>query len=189
MLDELLELVLEDAREHMEKTLSHLQAELTTIRAGRASPAMLKNVRVNYYGSMTPIDQMATVSAPQPDLIVVTPWDASSLKDVEKAIQAGNLGLNPSNDGAIIRVPVPPLSEERRRSLVKSARRLGEEAKVAVRNIRRHAKVEIKSTQEGEHLSEDMRYLAEGRLQQDTDTFVKKIDHLLSRKQDDIMEV
>ena len=137
MLDELIELILEDAREHMDKTLDHLKAELNAIRAGRASATMLQNVRVDYYGTNTPLNQMASVSAPQPDLIVVQPWDSSALQAVEKAIITENLGLNPSNDGSIIRVPVPPLSEERRRDLVKSARKHGEEAKVAIRNLQR----------------------------------------------------
>lgn len=189
MLDELLELILEDARDHMNKTVAHFNSELSAIRAGRASPAMLKNVRVNYYGSLTPLNQMATVSAPQPDLLVVTPWDGSALKNVERAILTGNLGLNPSNDGMIIRVPIPPLSEERRRSLVKSARRCAEEAKVAVRNIRRNAKDEVKSTQASENLSEDMRYLAEDRLQQDTNAFVEKIGGILARKEAEIMVI
>ena len=189
MLDELLELILEDARDHMNKTVAHFNLELSAIRAGRASPAMLKNVRVNYYGSLTPLNQMATVSAPQPDLVMVTPWDGSALKSVERAIMAGNLGLNPSNDGIVIRIPIPPLSEERRRSLVKSARRLTEEAKVAVRNIRRNAKDEVKSTQMLEKLPEDMRYLAEGRLQEATNAFVKKIGSILARKEAEIMEI
>ena len=189
MLDELMDMVLEDAHDHMDKTLKHLRAELNAIRAGRASPTMLQNVRVPYYGSNTPLQQLATVSAPQPDLIVVTPWDSSALKAVEKAIQSSSLGLNPSNDGALIRVPVPPLSEERRRDLVKSARRQGEEAKVAIRNIRRNAKVDIKRTQEEENLSKDMRFLAEDRLQKETDSYVGKIDDILSRKEAEIMEV
>jgi len=189
MLDELIELILEDAREHMEKSLGHLKAELNAIRAGRASPTMLQNVRVDYYGTQTPLNQMASVSAPQPDLIVVQPWDSSSLAAIEKAIIAENLGLNPSNDGALIRVPVPPLSEERRKDLVKSARKHGEDAKIAIRNIRRHAKDDIKSTQEEEHLSEDMRYQAEDQLQKTTNEYVGKIDKILGRKEEEIMEV
>lgn len=189
MLDELLELILEDAREHMEKSLKHLRQELSAIRAGRATPAMLQNVRVPYYGSVSPLNQVATVTAPQPDLIVVSPWDKSSLNAVERAIRTSNLGLNPTNDGALIRVPVPPLSEERRRSLCKSARRLGEEAKIAIRNIRRHAKDEIRSTQEGEKLPEDMRYHAEELLQQATNKYVESTDEMLRRKEADIMEI
>ena len=189
MLDELIELILDDAREHMDKTLTHLQGELNAIRAGRASPVMLQNVRVDYYGTQTPLNQMASVNAPQPDLLVVQPWDSSALAAIEKAILAENLGLNPSNDGQLIRVPVPPLSEERRRSLAKTARSRGEEAKIALRNIRRHAKDEIKATQEEEGLSEDMRYLAEDKLQTLTNEYGETVDKILDRKQEAIMEV
>lgn len=189
MLDELLELIIEDARDHMDRSLGHLKAELRAIRAGRASPSMLQNVRVTYYGSSTPLNQLATVNAPQPDLLVVSPWDGSALKAIEQAIIASNLGLNPSNDGVLIRVPVPPLTEERRRSLAKSARTLGEAAKIAIRNIRRNAKDDIKSTQREENLSEDMRYLAEDRLQDITKEFVGAVDRILSRKEEEIMEV
>ncbi len=189
MLDELIELILDDAREHMDKTLARLQGELNVIRAGRASPVMLQNVRVDYYGTQTPLNQMASVNAPQPDLLVVQPWDSSALAAIEKAILAENLGLNPSNDGQLIRVPVPPLSEERRRNLVKTARSRGEEAKIALRNIRRHAKDEIKATQEEEGLSEDMRYLAEDKLQTLTNEYGETVDKILDRKQEAIMEV
>ncbi len=189
MLDELIELILDDAREHMDKTLTHLQGELNAIRAGRASPVMLQNVRVDYYGTQTPLNQMASVNAPQQDLLVVQPWDSSALSAIEKAILAENLGLNPSNDGQLIRVPVPPLSEERRKNLVKTVRSRGEEGKIALRNIRRHAKDEIKSTQEEESLSEDMRYLAEDRLQDLTKKYGETVDKILDRKQEAIMEV
>ena len=189
MLDELLELILEDAAATMEKSLRHLQNELGAIRAGRATPLLLQNVRVSVYGGISPLNQIATVAAPQPDLIVVTPWDKSSLVAVEKAIQASSLGLNPSNDGVMIRVPVPPLSEERRQELCKRARQLGEATKVSVRNIRRSAKDDVRATQESEKLSEDMRYLAEQRLQQDTDRFIEQIGVIIHRKEVEIMEV
>lgn len=189
MLDEMIEMILEDAKEHMDKTLGHLRHELNAIRAGRATPSMLENVRVDYYGSRTPLNQMASVSAPQPDLLVVQPWDASVLSTIEKAIIAENLGLNPANDGKIIRIPVPMLTEERRRELVKTARSRGEDDKIAIRNIRRHAKDHIKHTQEDESLSEDMRYLAEDQLQDLTNNYIKKIDDILDRKEKDIMEV
>ena len=154
MIHEELELILEDASEHMAKSIDHLRQELMSIRAGRATPSMLENVKVDYYGSITPLSQMASINAPQADLLVVQPWDASALADIEKAIQSANLGLNPSNDGAMIRLPVPPLSEDRRRDLVKAARTRGEDAKVAVRNVRRHAKDHVKSTQNEENLPE-----------------------------------
>ncbi len=189
MLDENMDLILDDAREHMEKTMEHLRAELNTIRAGRATPAMLEGIRVEYYGTRTPLTQMASVNAPQPDLLVVQPWDRSALAEIEKAIMAANLGLNPNNDGSLIRIPVPPPSEERRRDLAKSARARGEEAKIAIRNIRRHAKDQIKSTQEEMGLSEDLRYAAEDELQKLTDEYIAKIDRLLDRKEEEIMEV
>jgi ribosome recycling factor len=172
MIHEDLQLILEDASEHMDKCIEHLRHEMVSIRAGRATPAMLENVRVEYYGTSTPLSQMASINAPQPDLLVVQPWDATALKDIEKAIMASNLGLNPANDGALIRLPVPPLSEERRRDLAKLAKTVAEDAKVAIRNVRRSAKDEIKKTQEAEKLQEDMRYEAEDELQQMTDKHV-----------------
>ena len=189
MIHEKLTSILDDAREHMEKSFEYLLSELKSIRAGRATPAMLENVRVNYYGSQTPLNQMASVNAPQPDLLVVQPWDRSTLADIEKAIQVANLGLNPSNDGSVIRLPVPPLSEERRRDLVKSTHTRGEEAKVAIRNIRRHAKDHIRSSQKEDNLPEDMQYEADDQLQKLTDDFADKVDSLLSRKEAEIMEV
>ncbi|HEX7071291.1 MAG TPA: ribosome recycling factor, partial [Rhodothermales bacterium] len=141
--DESLQLLLDDAEEHMKKTLEHLRTELNTIRAGRATPAMLETVRVEFYGSVMPLNQLASISAPQPDLLVVQAWDRSATGAIEKAIIAANLGMNPSNDGTLIRIPVPPPSEERRRELVKGAKTRGEEAKVAIRNIRRTTKDDI----------------------------------------------
>jgi ribosome recycling factor len=187
--DETLQLLLDDAEEHMKKTLDHLRTELNTFRAGRASPAMLETVRVEFYGSVMPLNQLASVSAPQPDLLVVQAWDKSATHAIEKAIIAANLGMNPSNDGSLIRIPVPPPSEERRRELVKSARTRGEDAKVAVRNIRRTTKDQIKSTQQEEHLSEDLRFAAEEELQRLTDAYVARIDAALSHKEAEIMEV
>ncbi|MFW5955621.1 MAG: ribosome recycling factor [Rhodothermales bacterium] len=189
MIDPSLELIIDDAEEHMQKSMEWLRSELNTLRAGRAAPAMIENVRVEYYGSQSPLNQVASVSAPQPDLLVVQPWDRSALSAIEKAIISANLGLNPSNDGTMIRIPVPPPSEERRRDLVKSARARGEESKIAVRNVRRSAKDHIKSTQQEESLSEDMRYEAEDRLQKLTDEYIEKVDALLARKEAEIMEV
>ena len=189
MLDPNLDLILDDVGEQMKKTLEWLTSELNTIRAGRATPAMVEHVRIEYYGSQTPLSQMASVSAPQPDLLVIQPWDRTALAPIERGIIAANLGLNPSNDGSIIRIPVPPPSEERRRELVKSARTRGEEAKIAIRNSRRTAKDEIKSTKESESLSEDMQYEAEERLQALTDRHVEQVDAVLTRKEAEIMEV
>ncbi|MFT4604508.1 MAG: ribosome recycling factor [Rhodothermales bacterium] len=189
MLDENLLLVLEDAKEHMEKSMEHIIAEIRTIRAGRATPSMLEGVRVDYYGSQSPLEQMASISAPQPDLIVVQPWDRSALGDIERAIIGANLGLNPGNDGSVIRLPVPPLSEERRRDLVKTAKVRCEDGKIAIRGVRRNSKDHIKSSVKQESLPEDMGYEAEAQLQKMTDDYIARIDNLLSRKEEEIMEV
>lgn len=189
MFDEDLELILEEAKEHMDKSIDHLRSELNTLRAGRASPSMLETVRVDYYGSQTPLNQMASISAPQADLLVIQPWDKSSLPLIERAIMEANLGLNPNNDGVLIRLPVPSPTEERRRELVKTARARGEEAKIAVRNIRRHARDQIKTTQQEEHLSEDEARNAENKLDEITHQYTDKIDHILGRKEEDIMQV
>lgn len=189
MLDELLELLLSESTDKMECTLQHLDKELLAIRAGRATPAMLQNVRVKFYGSVSPLNQISTINAPQPDLLVVSPWDKSAITEIEKAVQCANLGLNPSNDGDIVRIPIPPLTEERRISLCKRVRHLGEQAKISIRNTRRQTKDELKSTQESENLSKDMRYFAEEQLQKETDRFVAEIDKILREKEKAIMEV
>ena len=189
MEEEHIQAILEDADEHMRKSLEHLGTELNTLRAGRATPAMLETVRAEYYGSVMPLNQMASISAPQPDLLVIQPWDRSAIGAIEKAIQAANLGMNPSNDGGLIRIPVPPPSEERRLELVKAARARGEDTKIAIRNIRRSAKDQIKSVQQEEHLSEDLRYEGEDQLQKLTDSYIEKVDSLMARKEAEIMEV
>ena len=189
MEDDLIQLALDDARDQMQQSLKHLREEIGSIRTGRASPAMLQNVRVDYYGSQTPLNQVASVSAPQADLLLVQPFDTSALQDIERGIMQANLGLNPSNDGQMIRVPVPPLSQERREELVEKTRTLGEEAKVSIRNVRRDAKNEIQSIQESENLSEDVRYDAEEDLQQLTDDHTEKVDTLLERKKGELMDV
>ena len=189
MLDELLELILSDGTDQMERSLQHLNKELLAIRAGRATPAMLQNVRVEFYGSVSPLNQISTISAPQPDLLVVTPWDKSAISAIEKALLSANLGLNPSNDGTLIRVPIPPLTEERRMDLCKWVRQVGEQTKVSIRNTRRRVKDDLKVTQEAENLSEDMRYFAEEQLQKETNRFISTIDEVLEKKEADIMEV
>ncbi len=181
--------ILDDARDHMEKTLEHFKHELSHLRAGRATPAMLEDVRVEYYGSRVPLEQVASVSAPAPDLLVVQPWDRSLVGPIEKAIIAANLGLNPSNDGTLIRIPVPPPTEERRRELAKAARLRAEEARVAIRNIRRSHKDHLKRVAKEEHLSEDLLRAAEEALQELTNTYIAKIDKLLEAKEKEIMTV
>lgn len=181
--------LLDKADERMEETVSYLRSELKTIRAGRASPAMLENVTVDYYGSQTPLNQVASVSAPQADLLVVQPFDRNSMEDIQRGIMKADLGLNPNNDGEKIRIPIPPLSQERRKELVETARERAEEAKISVRNIRRDAKNEIQSIVDEENLSEDVRYGAEEDLQNITDTYTEQVDSLLEKKKERIMEV
>lgn len=189
MLDEQLKTTLDDARAHMQKAVEHLGAELATLRAGRASPAMLDGVRVEAYGSQMPLNQVANVSASSHDLLVVQPWDRSTLKAVERGIQEANLGINPTNDGTMIRIVIPPMTEERRKELAKAARHKGEDAKVAVRNVRRDAKGHLQREQQANHLPEDMRFEAEERLQKMTDEFIAKVDAALDKKEQEIMAV
>jgi ribosome recycling factor len=189
MLDEDLQLLLDEAASTMDKAIDHLRHEFHTLRAGRANPAMLDGIRVEYYGAITPLGQMASVSAPQPDLLVVQPWDRSALGGIEKAIRAANLGLNPGNDGSLIRIPVPTPTEERRREIVKAAKAKAEDARVAIRSIRRSTKDEVKSLVDEKRLPEDMRFDAEERLQKLTDAHVAKVEDLLHKKEAEIMEV
>lgn len=189
MLSEDLEMIVSVAHDDMGNTIKHLTSEFNTIRAGRANPIMLESVRVEVYGSMMPLNQLANVNAPAPDLLVIQPWDKSSLQPIEKAIRNGHLGLNPSNDGIVIRIPIPPLSEERRREMVKLAKHKSEEARVAVRNLRRDANHEIKKAVAELKLSEDMKFEAEDQVQRQTDLSIKKIDEMLYHKEAEIMKV
>ena len=189
MIDQHLRDLLADARAHMHKSLEHLALELSHIRAGRANPAMVEDVRVDAYGSMMPLNQVASVSAPQSDLIVIQPWDKGQLAAIERAIQAANIGLNPTNDGQLIRIAIPPLTEERRRELAKQAKSKGEDAKVAIRNVRKDAKNHIQKLQNEENLPEDMRYESEDRLQKLTDEHTDKVDQMLAKKESEIMAV
>lgn len=188
-MDETLQMVLLEAGEHMDKALAHLRHELNTLRAGRAVPQMLDGVRVDAYGAQTPLNQVASVSAPQADLLVVQPWDRTTLAAIEKAIRAANLGLNPGNDGSLIRIPVPTPTEERRREIVKSAKHKGEDAKVAIRGVRRNAKDEIKKTAADLKLSEDVERDAEDELQKLTDKHTAKVDEIIQHKETEIMHV
>ncbi len=189
MISEEIQMIIDDAKETMERSLEHLGSTLNTVRAGRASPSMLDSVMVEYYGSVTPLNQMASVSASSPDLLIIQPWDKTALPEIEKAITKANLGLNPGNDGDFIRIPVPPLSEERRVDLVKAAKSMGEEAKIAIRNIRRQSKDEIKKMVKEESLPEDQKFEGEDELQKITDNNIGRIDKALEKKEKDIMEV
>jgi len=189
MIPEDLQLIIDTAKESMAEAASFAKKEFSHIRAGKASPSLLDNIKVNYYGSQTPLNQLANVSAPEARLLTVQPYDKSVLEDIEKAIMAGGLGLNPSNDGIIIRIPLPILSEERRKELVKHAKEVAEKARISIRNTRRDANDEIKNTVESESLPEDSRFEAEEEIQGHTDTFIKRVDELLEKKEKEIMTV
>lgn len=173
----------------MEKSITALKSELATIRTGRANAALLDHVRVNYYGSEVPVNQVGNISVPEPRVLMITPWEKSVLKDIEKAIQVADLGLNPSNDGEVVRVILPELTEERRKELVKQVRAVAEKAKVSVRNIRRDANEEVKSKVKSEGLSEDESKRLQDRIQKITDKFIAEIDQITEHKEKEILTV
>lgn len=175
--------------EKMKKTLSFLKEEYTQLKAGRANPLLLDRVNVDYYGSSTPIKQLASISVPEPRIIQVQPYDASILKEMERAIQAANLGINPSNDGKVIRLIMPMLTEERRVELTKDAKKLAEEAKVAIRNMRRDAVDFIKKQEKDKEITEDDRIKQEKEIQKKVDDFIAKVDGIAEDKCKEIMEV
>jgi len=180
--------IIDHMQDHMQKAISHLEAELVKIRAGKASPAMLDGVMVDYYGAMTPLSQVANINTPEARTIVIQPWEKSLIKAIEKAIIDANLGLTPANDGQLIRINVPPLSEERRKDLVKRAKSEGEHAKVSIRNLRRDANENIKKAQKS-GLPEDMAKDAEAKTQKITDDFITKVDKHLDAKEKEIMTI
>ena len=175
--------------EKMEKTIAVLKDELLTIRAGRANPNMLDRVMVDYYGTMTPLKQMAGVSSPEPRTILIQPWDKSAMGSIEKAILSSDLGFNPTNDGNSIRINIPQLTEERRKDLIKLVAKTGEQAKVAIRNERREANEAIKKMEKASELTEDDSKKAQDEVQKLTDSHIKMIDDMLAKKEKDIMEV
>ena len=178
-----------DAEERMEKTLNNLKDEYVTIRAGRANPGVLNRVTADYYGAPTPIQQLANVSVPEARMLVIQPWDKTALKAIERAIQASDIGINPNNDGSVIRLIFPELTEERRKDLTKDVRKKGEAAKVAVRNIRRDAVDRIKKAQKAGEITEDDQKKDEEAAQKLTDKFVEKIDKAVEEKTKEIMTV
>ena len=177
------------ATDKMEGQLEHLRHEFTGLRTGRASVALLDQVKVDYYGTPTPLKQVATLATPEARLITVQPFERNLMKDIEKAILASGLGLTPSNDGKLIRLPIPPLTEERRKDLGKVAKRLAEEVRVHIRNIRRDALEEIKKAQKESQLTEDEAKKAHDEMQKLTDAYMAKIDDLLKRKEAEITEI
>ena len=187
-MSELIKKQVTDAKAHMDKAIDHCDGELLKIRAGKASPSMLDDISVDYYGSPTPLNQVGSVNTPDARTIVIQPWEKSLLGPIEKAIMEANLGVNPQNDGIVIRINVPPLTEERRRDLVKKAKGEAETGKVAIRNIRKDANEKIKRLK-SEGVSEDEIKVGEAEVQKLTDAYIIKIDQLSDAKEKDIMTV
>ena len=181
--------ILQDAEDRMNKVTEILRKDYSSLRAGRANPALLDKVMVDYYGTPTPVNQTANISCPEPRLIVVQPWDKSLISAIEKAILKSDLGLNPNNDGSVIRLAIPQLTEERRRELVKTCSKKAEESKVAVRNIRRDVNDSIKDLEKAKEASEDECKKALENAQKLTDRFVKTVDEIFEQKEKDIMAV
>jgi len=187
-MDENIKLVMDEAEEGMKNAIQHLETELMTIRAGKATPIMLDGILVDYYGSPTPINQVAAVSVGDARTLVVKPWEKSMLQPIEKSIMESNLGFNPQNDGDIIRIPIPRLTEERRKELVKQVKAEGENTKVSVRNSRQEANQQLKKLQK-EGAEEDMVKAAEKEIQELTNSYTQKVDQVLKTKEDEIMTV
>ncbi len=173
----------------MEKSIASLKSELATIRTGRANAALLDHVRVSYYGSDVPVSQIGNISVPEPRMLMITPWEKTVLGDLEKAILSSDLGLNPSNDGEVIRIVLPELTEERRKDLVKQVKQVGEKAKVSVRNIRRDANDDVKKSAKEESLSEDEVKRMQDKIQKITDRFITEVDEVVEHKEKDILTV
>jgi ribosome recycling factor len=181
--------VLQEGKVRMEEVIEATKKAFAAIRTGRANPALLDRIVVSYYGTPTPLNQMASISVPEPRLLVVTPWDKTAIKDVEKAILASDLGLVPSNDGTVIRIAIPTLTEERRKELVRVVRKDAEDYRVAVRNIRRDLNDDLKKMEKDGDISEDTLHRVLEKVQELTNDFIKQIDELLEAKEKEIMEI
>lgn len=181
--------VLQDSEDKMKNAIQATRRELASIRTGRANPSLLERIHVDYYGTPTPLTQMASVSVPEARLLVIQPWDKSAMKDIEKAILASDLGLTPNSDGAVLRIQIPQLTEERRRDLARVARKEAEDKRVAVRNVRRDANESLKDLEKDGTISEDDSRRAQAQVQELTDKYVAEIDELLAAKEKEILEV
>jgi ribosome recycling factor len=181
--------IVKGAEERMKKAVEHLRQELASVRTGKATTALLDSVKVEYYGSQVPLNQVAGVSAPEPRLLVVHPWERTMVPEVEKAILKADLGLNPNSDGTVIRIPIPSLTEERRLDLVRLIKRMVEEGRVSVRNVRREGNDELKQAEKDGSISEDVSRKAQSEMQRLTDKHIEIMDELLSKKEAEIMEV
>lgn len=185
----MLDSVMKSAQERMAKAVETFRRDLVTVRAGRATPNMLDKITVEYYGAQVPVNQVGNVTVPEPRQLVITPWEKSMLGEVEKAIQKSDLGINPTNDGAVIRLIIPALTEQRRQELVKQVRKMSEESRVAVRNIRRDANDELKKAEKQGDISEDENRRGMDKIQNLTDKYVSEIDSVTRAKEDELMEV
>jgi len=181
--------IYKDTDDKMNKAIENLRYELNKIRTGKASPAILDGIKVNYYGSVVPLKQAASISVPEIRLITVQPWDKSLMNEIEKAILKSDVGLTPINDGHIIRLPIPALTEERRKDMVKQTRRQGEEIKVSILNTRRDANESLKKGEKDGTISEDESFRSQEKIQELTDKFIEKVDEILKGKENEIMEV
>lgn len=181
--------MMNETKERMEKAIGAYQRELATVRAGRANPSLLDKVTVEYYGAQTPLNQIASITVPEARMLLITPYDKTALGDIEKAIQKADLGVTPSNDGNIIRITIPPLTEERRKELAKLVKKYSEDAKVAVRNIRRDANDDLKKLEKNGEMTEDELRSSTEDVQKLTDEYVSKIDEITKDKEKEIMEV
>ncbi len=181
--------LLKNTEEKMEKTIAALERDYKSVRAGRANASVLDRITVDYYGVPTPIQQMAAVSVPEARTLVIQPWDASTLKEIEKAILTSDIGINPQNDGRVIRLGFPPLTEERRKEIVKDVRKKGEDSKVAIRNLRRDALDKLKALKKAGEITEDDESNGEKKIQNITDKYCKEVDDLAAIKEKEIMEI
>lgn len=183
------ETIKNDAKERMEKAISSLKKELSTIRAGRANPSLLDKIVIEYYGAQTPLNQLANITTPDPRTLIIQPWDKSVAGEIEKAILKSELGLTPNNDGVVIRINIPSLTEERRKELVKLVKKTGEESKVAIRNIRRDGNDELKKIEKSGDISEDESRRTQDEIQKLTDKYIDEVDKVVGHKEEEIMEI
>ncbi|MDD3626018.1 MAG: ribosome recycling factor [bacterium] len=181
--------VYEDTNSKMQKTIDSFKKDLSKIRTGRANPSVLEDLKINYYNTPTPLKQLAGIAVPEPRLIVIQPWDKSALGEIEKAIMTADLGFNPNNDGNIIRIPIPPLTEETRKEIVKKVKKMAEEAKIAIRNIRQESNDLIKELEKGKDISEDEKHSGFTHVQKIHDDYIVKVNDIAEKKEKEIMEI
>ena len=181
--------IVNNAEDRLKKSADAIRQQMSSVRSGKASTSLLDGVKVEYYGTQTPLNQVATISAPEPRLIIIQPWEKTIADEINKAIQSANLGLNPQVDGQIIRIPIPPLSEERRKDLVKHVKDISEKGKIGMRNIRRDSNDELKKAEKNKDISEDEMHDGMKKVQDLLDDYIKKVDEILASKEKEIMEV